>query len=156
MSRGRRKPATLSTRTSKLTRTFWVPLTIRLPFGSTSVTTAATRSSMLSERVIVPSPLDDVLESRFEPIVASPFPLAIGVLTSYFKSYARLCDEFRDRSDVLSSEALSLIEILTVTTSPTRIARGSRKRSALASCQKELSRRETGIGAVTGIDVRLG
>ncbi len=41
MSRGRMMPATLSSRTSKFTRTSWLPLTMRLPFGSTPVTTAA-------------------------------------------------------------------------------------------------------------------
>jgi hypothetical protein len=45
----------------------------------------------------------------------------------------------RERLEVLSSEALSLIWIFTVTTSPTRAARGSRKRSTLASCHVELA-----------------
>ena len=80
MSRGRTTPATLSTRTSKLTRTSWVPLITRLPFGSTSVTTAATSSSMLSERVIAPSPFVDVLRvDRSRQWCRRPCPFMSGV-----------------------------------------------------------------------------
>jgi hypothetical protein len=54
--------------------------------GRTSVTTAATSRSMLSERVTAPSPFVDVFEPRFEPMAASPLPLRIPVLMSYFRS----------------------------------------------------------------------
>ena len=42
MSSGRTMPATISSRTSKLTRISCLPSTTRLPFGSSCVTTAAT------------------------------------------------------------------------------------------------------------------
>ena len=51
MSDGRTMPAMVRIRSSALTRTSCEPLIIRLPLGSTSVTTAATDSSMFSERV---------------------------------------------------------------------------------------------------------
>ena len=78
MSRGRTTPATLSTRSSKFTRTSWVPLMTRLPFGRTSETTAATSSSMLSERVIAPAPLVDVPELTEESSLPSPLPVRNG------------------------------------------------------------------------------
>ena len=117
-----------------------MPLITRLPFGSTSVTTAATSSSMLSERLIAPSPLVALLESILESIVPLRLPLSSGSFVSQLVSRPKLVLLSRLRSDVLSSDALSLMEILTVTTSPTFIARGSRNRSALVSCQNELPR----------------
>ena len=55
---------------SALTRTSCEPLIIRLPLGSTSVTTAATSRSMLSERAVAPSPGSIDLE----PALPSPAP----------------------------------------------------------------------------------
>ena len=71
-------------------------------------------------------------------MVPSPLPFHERRVHLVVESKLRLRLESRERSDVLSSEALSLIEILTVTTSPILMARGSRNRSALVSCQKEL------------------
>ena len=62
MSRGLTMPATLSWRISKFTRTSCVPLITRLPFGRTSVTTAATRRLMVSERSISPLLSVEVLD----------------------------------------------------------------------------------------------
>ena len=119
----------------------------RLPFGRTPVTTAATSSSMLSERVMAPSPLVVVLESTVEPMVPSPEPFVIGVFILYSRSKLRLRLESLLRSDVLSSDALSLIDIFTVTTSPIFMARASRNKSAPLSCQNELPGRYCGTCA---------
>ena len=63
-----------STRISKLTRTSCVPLITRLPFGSTSVTTAATRRLMVSERSI--APWLSVLVSALTAGLKEPLPFA--------------------------------------------------------------------------------
>ena len=63
MSSGRTMPATISSRTSKLTRISCLPSSTRLPFGSTCVTTAARLVSNSSLRSIEPLPSLDPLES---------------------------------------------------------------------------------------------
>ena len=63
MSSGLTIPATMSSRTSKLTRISCLPSITRLPFGSTCVTTPATFVLSSSVRSTEPLPLPVVLES---------------------------------------------------------------------------------------------
>ena len=115
-------PPTLSTRISVLTPNSCEPLIIILPFGNTSVTIAAIDSLMSSVRSIWPFPLIWVLVL----MLALAWPLSCHPATSISQASPNLICESRERSVLLSSLALSCIDMITVTTSPVRRARGSR------------------------------
>ena len=121
MSDGLTMPAMVRMRSSALTRTSWVPLIIRLPLGSTSVTTAATDRSMFSERVVAPLPWLSVFDEMSPSMLAlEPVPSTSNEPPS---PSVRLA--VRLRSDSFLSLARSLIEISTVRRSPASSARGS-------------------------------
>ncbi len=61
MSSGRTMPLTVSSRSSLLVFTSWLPWMSRLPLGSTPVTTAATVRVICSWRFTVPVPAEVVL-----------------------------------------------------------------------------------------------
>jgi hypothetical protein len=131
-------------RSSALTRTSCDPLIRRLPFGMTSVTTAATDNSMFSERVVSPAPFVVVLELMSPPAdiwAVAPFQSPLSPRSSE-RPAVRL------RSDSFLNLARSLISIFTVRISPFESARGSVKRRLCRSLHKE--KRRGGAALVSG------
>ncbi len=93
------------------------------------------RRSMLSDRAIAPFPSCDVLDLMDELPAAEPLFANPAISITWLKSSPIPFEASRDRLELLSSDALSLIEIVTVSISPVWRARGSRNKSALRSRQ---------------------
>ncbi|OJU36750.1 MAG: hypothetical protein BGN94_20415 [Rhizobiales bacterium 68-8] len=121
MSDGRTMPAIVRMRSSALTRTSCEPAITRLPLGSTSVTTAATSRSMLSDRSVAPDPVVEVDELILPERSSEPPAEPLETLPPR----PRLRAASRLRSLWFLNCARSLIEIRTVRMSPTESARGS-------------------------------
>src|SRR5207249_4328958 len=108
MSSGRTMPATISSRTSKLTRISCLPSTTRFPFGKTCVTTAATLVCNASWRLTDPLPSLLAVESvvRMRPgrilfacvFVWAPMKLVIPV-SSLLVRLLRLFADLRQTVD---------------------------------------------------------
>ena len=127
MSAGRTTPATVSWRSSKFTRTSCDPLISRFPFGSTWVTTAGTENWICSERSMLPAPwlveveLKSLLKVRGVGVVLEE-PELWGLNS---QSKAKFVFAAVERPVELPNVALSLIEMTTVTMSPTLAMRWS-------------------------------
>ena len=138
MSSGRTMPATINSRTSKLTRTSCLPSITRLPLGSTCVTTPATLVESSSLRSTEPLPSVEPVESAVKMRVGTGV-FMIGTL-GLPKKFAipESSAALRLRAVSFSSEALSVIFTLTVRMSPIWLARWSLKKAREPVRQSEL------------------
>ena len=172
ISSGRTMPATISSRTSKLTRISCLPSITRLPFGSTCVTTAARLVSSSSLRSIEPLPSLDPLESavrmrngganaEVELIALEPMKLSTPEFSRFlrlrwvsFSNWARSVILICDGEDVADLIGALVLEEGARAGAPERIGlidRGLRRR------HRHLHRlvARPGRGVLDGFEVRL-
>ena len=113
-------PAMVSCRSSALTRTSCVPLMMRLPFGRTSVTIAATESLRFSDRVVSPVPVWRELEPTSKPADAAPTEGPLDAQITPDNSYASLiaainANEAVDLSAVTDEAKVSIVLVSSLT-----------------------------------------